>query len=194
MSKIRLIGDIHGNFAKYHNLIKKSEYSIQLGDFGFDYSTLKSVSETNHFVLLGNHDNYDKKCTHSLGNFGIININGCNIFFIRGALSVDKQWRIPGVSWWKQEQLSFKQMEECFKLYTQIKPNIVISHDCPKECLPYLHKELLGLNSATQQLLSACFNSHNPARWFFAHHHKNWQGRINNTNFRCLGEFEAFDF
>ena len=35
MKTIRFIGDCHGNFAEYYEIARDSEYSIQVGDFGF---------------------------------------------------------------------------------------------------------------------------------------------------------------
>lgn len=32
---VTLIGDVHGKFDQYYNIVKNKEYSIQLGDFGF---------------------------------------------------------------------------------------------------------------------------------------------------------------
>ena len=34
---VRLIGDVHSRFKEYKKLIKDCEYSIQLGDFGFEF-------------------------------------------------------------------------------------------------------------------------------------------------------------
>jgi len=46
MTKITFIGDVHGRIPEYLDLIKDCEYSIQLGDMGFDYSLLKNIDAT----------------------------------------------------------------------------------------------------------------------------------------------------
>ena len=45
MNKITVIGDVHGKYDRYHKIIRQSEYypyTVQLGDFGFKYDTLKN--------------------------------------------------------------------------------------------------------------------------------------------------------
>jgi hypothetical protein len=99
---IRLLGDVHYKVPSYMNLIKDAEYSIQLGDWGFNYSQLNKVDDTHHKILAGNHDNYDNmdRFPHFLGDFGVYSVGGYDFFFIRGAFSVDKKYRIPKISWW----------------------------------------------------------------------------------------------
>jgi len=57
MSKLRVIGDVHGciNIAhphkniSYRDIIKDVDFSVQLGDMGFNYSGLKGIG--NRHVL-----------------------------------------------------------------------------------------------------------------------------------------------
>jgi len=194
---LRLIGDCHGLYNSYHNLIKKPQYSIQLGDFGFEYDTLKNVDPTRHKILGGNHDNYDviQNCPNYLGDFGTINLDGLDIFFIRDAYSVDKQYRIPGVSWWPQEELSYTQCLACIDLYDQVRPDLVISHDCPEICKEYgiLTNPDKIIKTSTGTLLQELLYLHSPRKWYFCHHHKDWWQFINNTDFRCLNELSYED-
>lgn len=93
---IRIVGDVHGKWESYHNVIRAQKndiYSIQLGDMGFDYHHLSLVDATKHKILAGNHDAYDKMNTaHWLGDF--IELNNVQFFFVRGAKSIDKNFRI----------------------------------------------------------------------------------------------------
>ena len=132
---LTFIGDVHGKYKEYLNKITEKEYSIQLGDFGFDYSCLKHVDTTKHKILLGNHDNYDNIPKHSLGDFGVYELLGLKIFYIRGAYSIDKKYRIVGRSWWENEELNYTQCNDCIQLYKNTKPDMVISHDAPYYCL-----------------------------------------------------------
>jgi hypothetical protein len=105
MSTLRIIGDVHGKFQDYIALTKECDYSIQVGDMGFDYSELRVLSKDDHKFIGGNHDNYDKYygSPHALGStitigmgkdFGIATHGGLDFFFLRGGFSID----------WKQRQ------------------------------------------------------------------------------------------
>jgi len=130
MKKITFIGDIHGNFKRYNQLVYKSEASIQIGDFGFAEDWFKlihgRINHDEHKVLPGNHENYDYLndtiILHNLGDYGNINFHGLDFFFVRGALSIDKDWRIPGISWWEDEELSYQKLFDAVTLYEEIKP------------------------------------------------------------------------
>ena len=93
---ITLIGDVHGKYEKYHRILSRQEknpYTLQIGDFGFRYETLKNVDHTKHLILPGNHDNYDTcyNYRHFLSDYGyMVNFNGIDFFYYRGANSIDK--------------------------------------------------------------------------------------------------------
>jgi hypothetical protein len=195
---LRIIGDCHQLYDKYHSLIKKVKYSLLLGDFGLsNYETLNNVDPKYHRILNGNHCNYDIKdlYPHFLGDFGQLNIPPYNIFFIRGALSVDKQWRIPHVSWWPQEELNFQQTKACIDEYSRIKPDFVVSHAAPHMCKQYgiLTNPGKILESYTENLLQELWNIHQPKKWTFCHYHCNKQFKIGRTDFTCLNELNYLD-
>lgn len=194
---IRLIGDVHGYYDSYLAITQYAEYSIQLGDFGFEYSLLSKLNHEKHKVLLGNHDHYGRiPQLYALPDFGMCKLNDIEFFCIRGAYSVDKQYRTQFLDWWPEEQLNIQQCYECLDLFKQVKPELVLSHDCPF----VLYKDVLRPGNRwpvrptiTNMLLDECFKSHQPQRWFFAHHHNSWQGTVNKTRFRCLDELEFVD-
>ena len=66
MSKIRIIGDVHQYYDSYFSLAEECEYSLQVGDMGFNYEPLKQLDSNNHKFIGGNHDNYDtyNSCSH----------------------------------------------------------------------------------------------------------------------------------
>ena len=147
--QLRLVGDVHGNIAQYIDLVKNIPYSIQLGDLGFRYNTLvDNISSEFHKVLAGNHDNYDRyankigfihQTEHFLGDYGIHSVPDCgDFFFVRGGESVDKSMRIVGYDWWLDEELSYEKCSNCLESYSKIKPNIVISHECPESVIKFV--------------------------------------------------------
>lgn len=165
---IRYIGDSHGRYDLYLNLIKNCDYSIQVGDLGLDYSQLKykngeyKFDTTKHKFLPGNHDNLDKNSLdyclvqpNCLGDFGLYEIPGIEpIFYVRGAWSIDHKWRQAQqswpkngpVTWWPEEELSVAQLEKAIEMYKQVKPAIVVTHEAPMELVQYVTNPEFCLN------------------------------------------------
>jgi hypothetical protein len=57
----RIIGDVHGKYDRYAHKASEAEYSLQVGDMGFDYRYITRVLDSDkHKVIGGNHDNYTK--------------------------------------------------------------------------------------------------------------------------------------
>ena len=212
--KLRIIGDVHGKFQDYIALTKECDYSIQVGDMGFNYSELRVVSKDDHKFIGGNHDNYDKYygSPHALGStitigmgkdFGIATHGGLDFFFLRGGFSIDwkqrqKSYLMGGAkSYWDNEELSMEEMEMALWQYQKMKPDVVITHECPRSISQYVGDnkilEMFGYNpqrftTKTSELLEMMFQSHQPKRWYFGHYHNNWGAEINGTQFRCIDE------
>lgn len=194
---ITLIGDVHGKYEKYHRILSRKEenpYTLQIGDFGFKYETLKNVDSTKHLIIPGNHDNYDVcyNYSHFLGDYGYTSLNRVQFFYYRGAYSIDKQYRTIGIDWWENEQVSIDQFMKARELYREVKPDLVITHDAPESIVPYLLSPGSRLyQNMTGWALNELFNIHQPKRWRFGHFHKSWRMTISGTDFRCLNELEC---
>jgi len=203
MTHLRIIGDVHQHWERYHRLLRKAHFTIQVGDFGFNYSTLLNVNAVRHRFLGGNHDNYDKvgMCPHYLGDYGLHSIPDFgDVFFVRGAFSIDQQnggrdggRRIEGVDWWPAEELHMADCYAALEEYSGIKPDFVVTHECPVSVVPRVTKSSRILPSRTNQLLQRMFEIHKPKTWVFGHYHKSWSGIINGTRFVCLDELECMD-
>jgi hypothetical protein len=194
---MRIIGDVHGHYYKYHNIIKECEYSIQLGDFGFDYITLLYVNPTHHKIIPGNHDNYDiiHSYPHILqDDFGITELDDLRFGYIRGAESVDRMYRTEGVSWWKDEEMTYKRGCECINFFKHNHVNMILSHDCPFFVVPsVITNPYKTTSSTTNSILDGVFEVCKPSRWFFGHHHNIFSQIIEGCHFRCLNELEFAD-
>lgn len=196
-NSITLIGDCHGKYEKYHKILSRQDenpYTLQIGDFGFKYDTLKNVDSTKHMILPGNHDNYSicYNYSHFMGDYGYTSLNKIEFFYYRGAYSIDRQYRTVGIDWWEQEQVTIDQFMKARELYRQVKPKIVITHDCPNDIVDYLlepHQK--RYENITGWALNELFHIHQPKIWRFGHHHKSWRMTINGTDFRCLNELET---
>jgi len=195
---ITLIGDVHGQYEKYHRILSRQEenpYTLQIGDFGFKYNTLKNVDSTKHMILPGNHDNYSicYNYSHFMGDYGYTSLNKIEFFYYRGAYSIDRQYRTVGIDWWEQEQVTIDQFMKARELYRQVKPNIVITHDCPNDIIDYLlepHQK--RYENITGWALQELLNIHQPKLWFFGHWHQSRQIQHGDTKFVCLNELETY--
>lgn len=210
---MRIIGDCHGKFRQYFHLIKDVEYSVQVGDFGFEqaYEFLKQmVNPEKHKIVLGNHDDYDyiKKhgLPHNLGDYGVTNHGGHTFYYCRGAFSIDCKARLRnesewGKTYWPEEELPYFALYAALKLYEYSKPNLVITHDCPQSIVDMVgHEDTVRafgwevpLKTVTQQALQSMFEVHQPKMWVFGHYHTSKRFTINGTEFICLSELEYID-
>lgn len=204
-----LVGDIHGKFNILQNIIEKNKgMIIQLGDLGIGFPERKinpvffidqnapytldsqsyfEYSKTRFRFIAGNHDNPEvcKKHKNYLGDYGIFK----DLFYVSGAWSIDQQYRKEGMDWWKDEELSIKQLEDMLDLYEKTKPEIVITHDCPFRILKLLYSQVIS--TRTGQALDAMLDIHIPNFWYFAHHHKSFTyNYMNKCTIQCLNTNE----
>lgn len=199
--KLTIIGDVHGKVHEYKKIIDKCEFSICVGDFGFqpewDYifhylENLYSDSDKfiQHWINMGNHD-YIPYLNIRPSLLNHTWFSNERIFTIRGAESIDKHHRIEGLDWFPNEELNYHEQLEAFDFYCKVKPKIVISHDCPQSVM----EKLFGYpeKSQTRIMLEMMFQEHQPDIWVFGHHHKSKDAQINGTRFVCLAELETFD-
>lgn len=188
--KILLIGDVHGHTRRYKHLLKKlnPERSIQLGDFGFreEHEWFKRhIDIERHKILFGNHDYIpDRYGPHSLGDYA--SLYGGQLFAVRGADSIDRPYRTPGVSWWEEEEVAEDLWGEIIGAMDATQPMVVISHDCPQ----MIREEFYNIKgvSRTSQGLQDCFDAWQPLLWVFGHHHRHIDEWVDGTRFRCLPE------
>ena len=196
---IHCIGDVHGKYERYHRIIREQDrypYTLQIGDFGFKYETLKHVDSTKHLILPGNHDNYYMcyRYPHFLGDYGYTKLNDVEFFYYRGAYSIDRQYRTIGIDWWEDEQVTIDQFMKARELYRQTKPEIVITHDCPD----FLASQYIGPNgkmfeNITTWALGELYRIHQPKLWIHGHWHFSKITHYGNTKFVCLDELEVYE-
>jgi hypothetical protein len=191
---ITIIGDVHGKYDKYLDIISKHDHTIQLGDFGFDYKTLLNVDADNHIIIPGNHDNYDTMCQypHFMGDYGFTIFHGLEFFFYRGAYSIDWQYRVIGISWWEDEEVNIEEFMRAKNLYRQIKPDLVITHDCPDFLVPQYIGNGRVYQNITNWALGELYNIHQPKLWIHGHYHQSKTIMYGKTKFVCLNELETF--
>lgn len=194
---LRCIGDCHGDYRQYDVLTRSVDLSIQIGDLGLSDEMLTKIDINKHRYFRGNHDDYSLQSKFDLGDFGVI--PQCeDAFFIRGAWSIDRKYRIEGVSWWKDEELTIQRADDAYWAYCERKPRIMLTHEAPFSLLSHLDLNVdfarsMGHNTkdgliptVTNTLLQKCLDYHQPDIWVFGHFHRDFDKVINKTRFVCL--------
>jgi len=198
--------------------LDKKDYVIICGDFGLLWNNKPDNKEkylttwynekkfTTLFVC-GNHDNHDrfaklpiiKKFGGKVGKVSdsifhlkrgeIYTIYGKKFFTFGGAVSIDKQYRVEGISWWPQEVASVKEMN--YGLNTLEKHNntvdYIIGHTGPKTiCDILLAKHSMCklddyyaqkgmLKDATEPYFDHIIENVKFEKFYAGHYHVDWQ-------------------
>jgi len=171
---------------------------IQVGDFGIwpgkegqEYLYILNRYLVKHDVKLyflpGNHEDWnqldlwsqegpitDEGFIHILDNIYYTNkINmwiweGKKFGVIGGAVSIDKNLRIPQISWWPQENLSAMEMSGIVNMSRKI--DYLFTHDAPSN-IPFdwliPHKE----SEQHRKLFDIIGYLYQPKKWFHGHYH-----------------------
>lgn len=201
MTKIRLIGDVHGKTLGYISLLDQVENSIQVGDFGIGFGTkgdpefIDSMIDQmpgNHRFIRGNHDSPEacKQSTHWIKDGLIEN----DMMFIGGGWSIDQQYRTAGRDWWPEEELSYVELDTLIGIYDFVRPKIMITHTAPIS-IPRDHMgfKIFGEGSRTEVALQRMYDMHRPETWIFGHWHEHYDFFVGRTRFICLNELEYID-
>lgn len=182
---MKIIGDVHGKFDKWREIVDSCSESVQIGDFGFKYPD----KAEGHYFFPGNHDNQDNLPDYCLGRFGYVDFMSIPFFFVSGECSIDRFHRTEGLDWWRNEELSYAEDLTCIEIYKSIKPEVMLSHGAPS-CI---RDRFSFPHNHTSELLQTLFDFHQPKVWLFGHFHRSWYATIDNTFFRCLNELEVCD-
>jgi hypothetical protein len=204
VNRLRLIGDVHGRVSEYVALCQEAEHTVQVGDLGFRRhyrEIVRRLDPVRHRFVPGNHDDYAMLPPHALGDFGVHTAAGISLFFVRGAFSIDGKFRTPQVDWWPEEELSEDQLANALDLYLDVKPQLVVTHDCPLSITRRVGNAKLvqafgfgdDLRTRTQVALQAMLDRHQPARWIFGHYHRSLTFVDQEVQFTCLAELESLD-
>lgn len=226
------IGDVHGKIKEYRRIIRSlpaGAKSLQLGDMGIGFKGVHlfpggSMDYRNrkHLFIRGNHDD-PAKCRKHLcyaGDYGYLSDE--KLFYLGGAWSIDHAWRIPGVSWWPDEELNLEELNKAAQLYMESKPEIVATHEAPSKAAMIMlssliiapahepcptdqgiavkqedyqyYKEKLGcVNTRTSRVLQQMFEAWQPKYWLFGHYHARRCFLLGRTEFNCLGELDVLE-
>lgn len=203
------LGDIHGRYDWYLNEIRNKDCSVQLGDFGWGFpppvrngKIVEHLSHCrdlayipdnpDHKFICGNHDNrlFVSQHPNFLGAYGFN--EAANLFYISGAYSTDFVGRVPGLTWWREEELSWSELSAMIDLFARTQPRVVVSHTAPTSVIHTLFPYTNGNRACgrTGDALDAALGRWQPEYWFFGHMHHTQGQKIGKTHFQCVGEME----
>lgn len=197
-----VIGDVHGKTSDLcwmleHNPKLSGHLCFQLGDMGLGFRgvILPEQPRDRFLFTRGNHDSPEVCRAHPnyAGDYGYLADH--EMFFLGGAWSIDQAWRVEGVSWWRDEELSATDLNKALQLYGESKPRYVVTHEAPSSAAISIlstlsiHKDpAICANTRTSQVLQQMLELHAPEEWIFGHYHVNYQFIFGKTRFRCLNE------
>lgn len=167
-------------------------------------------------VVLGNHENYDIIATlpwtqkwgndvqyyeiengnriYFLKRGAIYEVNGQKILAIGGAHSIDKGNRIEGQSWWRQEDITQAEIDNCLDELSKHEDEVdfVLTHTCPdKYVTTFVPQHLLSSlggkrHDFTAKFLEVVNNQIKFHQWHFGHFHMDKMHiGINGDYMRC---------
>lgn len=177
--------------------LTRNDYVIVAGDCGLIFNQVQSKDEKwwlkwlsskpwNLLMVDGNHENHPKlnKLPREEKFGGTVGKIADNIYHLRrgeiytiedkriltfgGAASVDKMYRIDGVSWWAEEIPSYADLDNCYCSMEKYNNNVdyIIAHTCPQALAPVIagRRGSSVFDDPTQKMLdhitSGCTFSH----------------------------------
>jgi len=213
---ITVVGDVHGKYDQYYDIVSKVKYSVCLGDFGFSQEWTKlgysDLDPKKHKICAGNHDSYNvaPNVPHYLGDYGTCKLGGITFFFVRGGLSIDRVYRVGdelgggAKTYWSQEELNFHQMLDCIEAYKEEKPDILLSHVPPVRFINNIQgtkpNNILqrfkfhdGFIENTSLLMDELLDYHKPKLIISGHHHRSYTETKGKMTFISLAESETYE-
>lgn len=202
------IGDVHGKFPMYYNIISNHKNTVQVGDFGLGFlghekkeeralNFIREAEGTHRFIR-GNHDNpwYVKTLNNYIPDGTIEN----GVMYVGGEFSVDWSLRRVEVNWWADEELTYPEFDALINLYKKEKPRRMVTHGAPSSISQMLWERVrlpsqpaFPIVSRTQQALQSMFEIHPPKEWVFGHWHTSFDEEVWGTRFICLPELETIE-
>lgn len=187
---VRYIGDVHGKIAQYLGLLDDCENSVQVGDFGAGFVNLPILADQHRFIR-GNHDDPAVCRAHS-NWIPDLTVEG-KTMYIGGAFSIDYRLRTEGVNFWSDEELSYAEFDKAIELYSEVKPDVMVTHDGPSIILCEHIFRVRNIPSRTGTALQNMFDIHRPSVWIHGHWHIDSRKVVLGCDFISLGELSYID-
>lgn len=211
---VRFIGDVHGKLEQYAKLTETSNKSVCLGEMGFGECiqilakmyTSGRINGDDHIIIPGNHDHYgviDGYPTFLTNpGYGILDVpldfinEGVKVFYVRGAASIDKQYRRVGMDWFPEEELRRTVLDSARAFYNGFRPDLMVTHTCPDALTAQLIPDgATVFHFNTEVALQVMLDQWAPKIWIFGHMHRTGVYTVPGceTKFIGLGELATCD-
>lgn len=203
-----------------HAKEERCDTIIQVGDFGFKFPKFDSISYVStllsrynikmHFCD-GNHDDHDwldriqrhhdkrlpleiaPNLIYQPRGSTYVDPDGTSFLFCGGAPSIDKDFRVPGRSWWAQEIISEEQYEFALDACPEddneyhynaccrpcVSFDVLVTHDAPEFPPGYGPKgteEFRAQGKRSMEMIAGLVEKHSPSHLIHGHWHTNYQG------------------
>ena len=194
--------------ACINNSLRDGDTVIVLGDFGFGFFDGRFWSEEmfcdylagqKYTVLFidGNHENFERLNAYPVEQWNggrvhyirknvihlmrgeIYEIDGKKVFCLGGGYSSDREYRVPGRTWWPQEMPNDEEYKNATKNLADsgFSINYILTHTAPADTVKYMSRlnpeikntvaEELPLTGYLQWMAEKADYS----RWYFGHFH-----------------------
>ena len=205
--------------GKYKNIFKSGDRIIICGDFGLIWGGkyacqgrryLDKLAKLPCEVLFvdGNHENFDMLNSFPVAEYcggqvhqirqnvlhlmrgEIFDFEGRSFFCFGGATSLDKDYRIPYISWWPGEICSKAEEDNALNLLEAVnyKVDYVITHTAPKFFCEGITGDFgqINLPCVVADFLTEIYQKLEYQHWYFGHYHFNrtWE------KYKCTGLYE----
>lgn len=200
---IYVTGDFHGDIDRFSvrdiKRLKRKDYLIILGDFGFiwngskeEQKLLKWIGKRRFTTLFieGTHDNYSLfenypevdfaggRARHISGRLykltrgHIFNLDDKKIFAFGGGETIDKDVADEGKTWWQQE---IPTEEECAEAMTRLESSAcnvdyILTHDAPAIIRDFINLDLYSFN-IIHRFFDFITKSCEFKKWYFGCYH-----------------------
>lgn len=203
---------------RYQKMLRRKfsgQSTFQVGDMGVGFANRHGqispagglhqdiMNSGDHKWIRGNHDN--PALARQLTDRGYAGEYGyredISLFWLGGAFSIDYKQRIPGRSWWADEELSYPELAKAVDLYEKVKPKIVVTHEAPTRIAEYLltvvlpnfrNEKLECIGTRTAAALQSMLDIHKPTEWVFGHYHISRSFEWKGTKFTCVNELDTY--
>ena len=193
-------------FEKFEQMLCKDDFLIIAGDFGFVWNMFQSNATEERWLryfakrkfttlfIDGNHENFDRLNSYEVSEFKggkvhkisesvyhlmrgqIYDFGGRSIFTLGGALSIDRDHRELGVSWWEDEMISQSDIATAWENLAKFdnKVDIVITHTCPRFVIPRVIKLSMAdkVDDYNSKILQDFYDKIEFKKWYFGHFHE----------------------
>lgn len=159
----------HENFDRLYQLPEEEKWGWKVGVVDFELDWAKITKPIYH-----------------LKRGQIFDFGGKKTFVMGWALSIDKDFRTPFISWWPQEIPSYPEMEEAYANLEKEgnKVDIIFTHTCPSNEIDNIFNWGFSqkVNDNAARFLDVIKWSVEFKHWYFGHFHK----ESSNDKFTCL--------